>query len=119
MRKGLEYLSRKPFEVSMSEPLPEKSQKLDPWTSDEVLEELKIYFNVLQGTRDDLVTYDARLQEDIGVDSIDYMALILQIGEDFDVESVWDLEKGSPDFRTVGDIARFIAEATSSRPSRS
>jgi acyl carrier protein len=47
------------------------------------------------------------------------MALILEIGEDFDVESVWDLEKGSPDFRTVGDIARFIAEATSSRPSRS
>jgi acyl carrier protein len=103
----------------MSEPLPEKSQKLDPWTADEVLEELKIYFSVLQGTRDELLTHDARLTEDLGVDSIDYMALILQIGEDFDVESVWDLEKGSPDFQTVGDIARFIAEATSSRPVRS
>jgi len=103
----------------MSEPVPEKSQKLDPWTPDEMLEELKIYFSVLQGTRDELLTHDARLMEDLGVDSIDYMALVLQIGEDFNVESAWDLERGTPDFRTVGDVARFIAEATSSRPARS
>ena len=83
-----------------------------------MLEELKSCFSVLQGTRDELLTHDARLLEDLGVDSLDYMALVLQVGEDFDVEPVWDMERGTPDFRTVGDVARFIAEATSSRPAR-
>jgi len=82
------------------------------WTEEEVLEELVGWFSVLQGVRPDLVTPDARLLEDLGVDSLDHMTLSLTIGKEFGIDT-W--AEDVPAFITVMDIARFISGATRAR----
>jgi len=89
-----------------------RDAKVGYWTPEEVLEELVAWFSVLQGVRPELVTPDARLLGDLGVDSLDYMNLSLTIGEEFGIDT-W--AEDVPEFITVMDIARFISSATRAR----
>jgi len=82
------------------------------WTPEEVFEELVSWFSVLQGVRMDLVTPEARLLEDLGVDSLDYMNLSLTIGDEFGIDT-WAGDV--PEFITVMDIARYVSGATRAR----
>ena len=90
----------------------ERDPKQGYWTPEEVLEELVSWFSVLQGVRMDLVTPDARLLDDLGVDSLDYMNLSLTIGDEFGIDT-W--AEDVPEFITVMDIARYISGATRAR----
>ena len=97
----------------MDQQIPDqRDPKKGYWTPEEVLEELASWFSVLQGVRMDLVTPDARLLDDLGVDSLDYMNLALTIGDEFGIDT-W--AEDVPEFITVMDIARFISGATRAR----
>jgi acyl carrier protein len=72
------------------------------------------------GIRKELVTPTADLVEDLGLDSIDEMALILTVEEEFAVSTLSDTD--SPDYaqmRTIGDAIRYILRQLNNGPSPS
>ncbi len=55
----------------------------------------------------DKVTHDARLQEDLGADSLDAVELIMNVEDEFDI-SISDDE--ATNIKTVGELAKFVEE---------
>ena len=52
-----------------------------------------------------LVTPEADMQEDLGIDSLDVVDLIVIISEEFDIEIP---DEAVDNIKTVGDIAAYI-----------
>lgn len=59
------------------------------------------------GTKEELVTMEARLSEDLGADSIDAVELIMKLEDTFDV-SVSDEEAQA--MTTVKDIVHYLEQ---------
>ena len=57
-----------------------------------------------------LVTPEADMQEDLGIDSLDVVDLIVIISEEFDIEIP---DEAVDNIKTVGDIVSYIESATS------
>lgn len=55
----------------------------------------------------DKVTIDARLQEDLGADSLDAVELIMNVEDEFEI-SISDEE--ATDIKTVGQLVKFVEE---------
>ncbi len=69
------------------------------------LENLKDILNENFGIECEIVTMEAKLQEDLGLDSLDAVELSMSIEEDYGIEiSDEDFSK----FVTVGDIINYV-----------
>ena len=53
----------------------------------------------------DKITAEARLKEDLGVNSIDFAELVMQLEEELDIETDSDELRG---IKTVGDLVAYL-----------
>lgn len=56
---------------------------------------------------EDKITADTDIADDLGADSLDVIELMMSIEEEFELTIE---EDGAQNFRTVGDVARYIDE---------
>ena len=56
---------------------------------------------------EDQVTMDARIQDDLGADSLDIVDLVMSFEEEFDIEIPDDQVEN---VKTVGDIVKYIED---------
>lgn len=54
---------------------------------------------------EDKVTMDSSLVDDLGADSLDAVDLIMSLEDEFDMEVA---DEASDNFKTVGDLVRYI-----------
>lgn len=74
--------------------------------SDRICRLLALHLGVAQGR----VVDGASLSDDLGADSLDEIEMVMTFEEEFGCEIPYEI---SDDFRTVGDIVRYITEMAS------
>ena len=55
----------------------------------------------------DEITLDSSLVEDLGIDSLDFVDIVMSLEDEFDTESP---EEDMTDIKTVGDIVKYIED---------
>ena len=55
----------------------------------------------------DEITLDSSLVEDLGIDSLDFVDIVMSLEDEFDTEFP---EEDMTDIKTVGDIVKYIEE---------
>ena len=76
-------------------------------SSEEIFEKIKAIIVDLQQVPEDTVTLEANFIDDIGVDSLDFVELIMGIEEEFNIE-IPDTE--AEKVVTVGDVVEYIKD---------
>ncbi len=71
----------------------------------ELLDWFRDYLFAHLGVRRECVTVDADFQNDLGADSLDYVALVLEVEEEFGITIT---DKDAEEIQTVGDAIRLI-----------
>jgi acyl carrier protein len=59
------------------------------------------------GLREECLTPDSRLVDDLGFDSLDRVELVMAIEEDYDIDIP---DEAAENFRTVSDIMKYVEE---------
>ena len=72
-----------------------------------VLEKVKAILSEQFDVEEDTITPDTSITEDLGADSLDVVDLLMSIEDEFGLEVPDDQIEN---FRTVGDVVRYIEE---------
>lgn len=73
-----------------------------------VLTKLKALIADQLGVEEDIVTMETNFQDDLGVDSLDFVELTMAMEEAFDLEEMG--EEDLAKVHTVGDLVRYIQQ---------
>lgn len=77
----------------------------------EIEQKVRESVSEIYGVPLDQVTLNSFLKEDLGGDSLDMVELVLAMEDEFDL--VTDEEEIGEDFKTVGDVVKFLQERLS------